>query len=81
MQTTILLTHVRPHRRSVRKSSRDIRANNIAITNTNVSSEQKVKLLGINVESRLNFDYHVNTLLNKANTTPSFSKGMQLHEH
>ena len=41
--------------------------NNIAISNTNVSSEQKVKLLGINLESRLNFDYHVNTLLNKAN--------------
>ena len=39
----------------------------IAISNTNVSSEQKVKLLRINLESRLNFDYHVNTLLNKAN--------------
>ena len=41
--------------------------NNIAISNTNVSSEQKVKLLGINLESRLNFDYHMNALLNKAN--------------
>ena len=41
--------------------------NNIGISNTNVSSEQKVKLLGINLERRLNFDYHVNTLLNKAN--------------
>ena len=41
--------------------------NNIAISNTNVSSEQKVKLLEINLESRLNFDYHVNTVLNKAN--------------
>ena len=40
---------------------------NIAISNTNISSEQKVKLLGTNLESRLNFDYHVNTLLNKAN--------------
>ena len=40
---------------------------NIAISNTNVSSEQKVKLLGINLGSRLNFDYHVNTLLNKGN--------------
>ena len=40
---------------------------NIAISNTNVSSEQKVKLLGIYLESRLDFDYHVNTLLNKAN--------------
>ena len=41
--------------------------NNIAIFNTNVSSEQKVQLLEINLESRLNFDYHVNTLLSKAN--------------
>ena len=41
--------------------------NNIAISNTNVSSEQKVKLLVINLESKLNFDNHVNTLLNKAN--------------
>ena len=40
---------------------------NIIISNTNVSSEQKVKLIGINLESRLNFDYHENTLLNKAN--------------
>ena len=40
---------------------------NIAISNTNVSSEQKVKLLGLNLESRFNFDYHVNALLNKAN--------------
>ena len=42
-------------------------ANNIAISNTNISSEQEVKLLGINPESRLNFDYHLNTYLNKAN--------------
>ena len=41
--------------------------NNIAISNTNVSSEQKVRLLGINLERRLNFNYHVNKLLNKAN--------------
>ena len=41
--------------------------NNIAISKTNVSSEQKVKKLRINLESRLNFDYHVNTLLIKAN--------------
>ena len=40
---------------------------NIGISNTNVSSEQKVKLLRINLESRLNFDYHVNTLSNKVN--------------
>ena len=41
--------------------------NDIAISNTNVSSEQKVKLLGINLESRLNFDYHINALINKKN--------------
>ena len=41
--------------------------NKIAISSTNISSEQKVKLLQVNLESRLNFDYHVNTLLNKAN--------------
>ena len=43
------------------------KTNNIAISNINVSSEQKVTLLGINLESRLNFDYDLNTLLNKAN--------------
>ena len=42
-------------------------SNNIAISNTNISSEQNVKLLGINLESRLSFDYHVNTVLYKAN--------------
>ena len=31
--------------------------NNITNNNTNASSEQKVKLLGINLESRWNFDY------------------------
>ena len=41
--------------------------NNIVISNTNISSEQKIMLLRINLASRLNFDYHVNTLLNKAN--------------
>ena len=41
--------------------------NNIAISNTSVSSEQKVKLLRISLQSRLNYDYHVNTLLNKEN--------------
>ena len=41
--------------------------NNIAISNTNVSSEQKAKLLGKNLENRLNFDYNANTFLNKAN--------------
>ena len=39
----------------------------IAISSANVSSEQKVKLLGINLESMLNFDSQANALLNKAN--------------
>ena len=37
----------------------------VSISSSYVSSEQKVKLLGINLESRLNFDYHVNMILNK----------------
>ena len=39
----------------------------IRITNTKISNVERVKLLGVNFEGRLNFDYHVNTLLKKAN--------------
>ena len=39
----------------------------IRITNTNISKMERVKLLGMNFEGRINFDYHVNTLLKKAN--------------
>ena len=39
----------------------------IRIKNTNISNGERVKLLGGNIEGRLNFDYHVNTLLKKAN--------------
>ena len=39
----------------------------IRITNTKISNVERVKLLGVNIEGRLNFDYHVNTLLKKAN--------------
>ena len=39
----------------------------IRITNTKISNVDRVKLLGVNFEGRLNFDYHVNTLLKKAN--------------
>ena len=39
----------------------------IRITNTNISNVEKVKLLRVNFEGRLNFDCHVNTLLKKAN--------------
>ena len=39
----------------------------ISITNTKISNVERVKLLGVNFEGRLNFDYHVNTLLKKAN--------------
>ena len=39
----------------------------IRITNTKISNVDRVKLLGVNFEGRLNFDYHVDTLLKKAN--------------
>ena len=39
----------------------------IGITNTKISNVERVKLLGVNFEGRLNFDYQVNTLLKKAN--------------
>ena len=39
----------------------------IGITNTKISNVERVKLLGVNFEGRLNFGYHVNTLLKKAN--------------
>ena len=39
----------------------------IRITNTKISNVERDKLLGVNIEGRLNFDYHVNTLLKKAN--------------
>ena len=39
----------------------------IRITNTKISNVERVKLLGVNFKGTLNFDYHVNTLLKKAN--------------
>ena len=39
----------------------------IHITNTKISNVERVKLLGVNIEGSLNFDYHVNTLVKKAN--------------
>ena len=65
MQMTILPTHTKmsaPHQLLLCHFPVDIR-----ITNTNISNVEKVKLLGVNLEGRLNFDYHVNTLLKKAN--------------
>ena len=38
----------------------------IHITNTKISNVERVKLLGVNIEGRLNFDYHVNKLVKKA---------------
>ena len=37
----------------------------IHIFNAEILNKEKVKLLEVNVESRLNFDFHVNTLLKK----------------
>ena len=39
----------------------------IRIANTKISNVERVKLFGLNIEGRFNFDYHVNTLLKKAN--------------
>ena len=39
----------------------------IPVTNTKISNLGRVKLLRVNFEGRLNFDYHVNTLLKKTN--------------
>ena len=38
----------------------------IQISNTEILNEGRVKLLGVNLEGRLNFDLHLNTLLRKA---------------
>ena len=38
----------------------------IRITNTKISIFEGIKLIGVNFEDRLNFDYHANTLLKKA---------------
>ena len=39
---------------------------NIYISNTEILNKERVKLLGVNLEGRLNFDFHVNTLCKKA---------------
>ena len=37
----------------------------IHISNGTVSNKKRIKLLGINLEGKLNFDFHVDTLLKK----------------
>ena len=54
---------------------------NIRITNTKISNVERVKLLGVNFEGRLNFDYHLNTLLKKANQKSRSCESKQLHGH
>ena len=39
----------------------------IRYTNTKMSNIERVKLIGVNFEGRLNLDYHVNPFLRKAN--------------
>ena len=41
----------------------------MSINNTKISNEKRVKLLGVNLEGRLNFDHHVNTHLKRASKT------------
>ena len=38
----------------------------IHISNTEILNEEKVELLGVNREGRVDFDFHVNTLFEKA---------------
>ena len=38
----------------------------IAVSNIRVISKEKVKLLGIHIDNRLNFDYHISKLCKKA---------------
>ena len=38
----------------------------IHISNTEILNEERVKLLVVNLEGRLNFDFHVNKLLKKS---------------
>ena len=38
----------------------------IHISNTEILNEERVKSLGVNLEGKLNFDFHVNTRLKKA---------------
>ena len=52
------------------------------ITNTNISDVERVRLLREDFEGRLNFNYHVNTLLKNAKKEVAPScKSMQLHGH
>ena len=53
----------------------------IYISNSEILNEERVKLLGVNLEGRLNFDFHVNTLLKKAiEKVPRSCKSVELQE-
>ena len=41
----------------------------MSFNNTKISNEKRVKLLGVNLEGRLNFDHHVNIHLKRASKT------------
>ena len=52
----------------------------IHISSTVILNEAKVKLLGLNLEGRPNFEFHVNTLLKKASKKCYALASLQLHE-
>ena len=52
----------------------------IHISNIEIVSGEKVKLFGVNLKGRLNFDFHVNTLLKKPAKVPRSCKSVQLQE-
>ena len=45
----------------------------IEVSNMTIMSEGKVKLLGIYIDNRLNFDYHISQLCKKAGKKDIFS--------
>ena len=52
----------------------------IHISNTEILYKERVKLLGVNLEGRLNFDFHVNTVLKKVSKKYHALARVQLHE-
>ena len=50
----------------------------IHISNTEILNEQKPKLLGVNLEGRLNFNFHVNTLKKQLKSTTLLQKKIRI---
>ena len=54
----------------------------IEVANVTIMSEEKVKVLGIHIDNRLNFDYHISQLCKKAGKKIAcFNSSFQIHGH